>query len=438
MGRYVLTIFAFIFTLALLCSLHISAYSQSVSASDGELHYLHPGYTYKLLARSSDDSTITPLVDAAQWGAPVQILLSGSAGAAFQFHFHLPTGLTNCNDMLPCSFASDAIYWEQKNSLLDPNLPQTLVADSTGKITLDLGMTVTVPPNLRHCDYWAYVGCAIIDKETGDTSFITAEFWADLCGQFRNPSTDGTIDNLSRGHTYSIRPGPGVNSIFPVVNGKERVSIGKIRIEAKALDSVQVNWILPKSMVPDNEDGPPIPCRFDADAVYVEETGERADPNGPVNTIIGRYCSTTLELGMTITVPPTAARGAYTAQIIVSAVYIGNLSEKSRVISQSEAEILYVVSVGNFDIPERATLLQNYPNPFNSSTVITYGLPSPASTSLKIYDLLGREVATLVSGVQEAGWHTVEWNGDQSASGLYLCRIKSGSFTETRKLLLQR
>src|SRR5258708_17442676 len=187
MRLYLLNLSAFIFTLALLCSVHTRLYSQSVSASDGELHYLIPGYTYKLLAHSpSDDSTITPLVDAAQWGAPVQFILSGSAGVAYQLRFHLPPGLTDCNDTLPCSFASDAIYWEQKNTLLDPNLSQTLVADSTGKVTLDLGLNLVVPPAPRICDYWAVVGCTIIDNTTGDTTPINARFWADRYVQSPN------------------------------------------------------------------------------------------------------------------------------------------------------------------------------------------------------------------------------------------------------------
>jgi hypothetical protein len=88
------------------------------------------------------------------------------------------------------------------------------------------------------------------------------------------------------------------------------------------------------------------------------------------------------------------------------------------------------------DMPKFFALQQNYPNPFNPSTVIRYQLPVNSKVSLKIYDLLGREIATLVNEEQSAGWKEVDWNATTVASGIYFYKIQSGSFIETKKMLL--
>lgn len=93
-------------------------------------------------------------------------------------------------------------------------------------------------------------------------------------------------------------------------------------------------------------------------------------------------------------------------------------------------------------VPERFELHQNFPNPFNPVTSIRFGLPEKQRVTLKIYDLLGREVATLAEDVlKEPGYHVLTWDGrdanDQPvASGLYIYRLQAGTFTEARKMLL--
>jgi hypothetical protein len=89
-------------------------------------------------------------------------------------------------------------------------------------------------------------------------------------------------------------------------------------------------------------------------------------------------------------------------------------------------------------IPLNYNLLQNYPNPFNPTTVIRYQLPVASTVSLTIYDLLGREVATLVNERQQAGWKEVQWNASTFSSGIYFCRLTAGNCIETKKMLLLR
>ncbi len=86
--------------------------------------------------------------------------------------------------------------------------------------------------------------------------------------------------------------------------------------------------------------------------------------------------------------------------------------------------------------PGRFSLMQNYPNPFNPSTVITYQIPSVGKVTLKIYDVLGREVATLVNGVKNPGSYEVKFDAGNLPSGAYFYTLRSGNYVQTSKLLL--
>jgi hypothetical protein len=81
-------------------------------------------------------------------------------------------------------------------------------------------------------------------------------------------------------------------------------------------------------------------------------------------------------------------------------------------------------------------LFQNYPNPFNPGTSIKYVLPKSAWVSLKVFNMLGEKIATLVEGIEDAGYHQVEWDASGQSSGVFYYRLKSDSFVETRKLVL--
>jgi len=80
-------------------------------------------------------------------------------------------------------------------------------------------------------------------------------------------------------------------------------------------------------------------------------------------------------------------------------------------------------------------LYQNYPNPFNPLTTISFTLPSRSFVTLKIFDLLGREVATIVSEELSVGNYSRQWNASNISSGIYFYRLQAGSFIETKKLI---
>ena len=89
-------------------------------------------------------------------------------------------------------------------------------------------------------------------------------------------------------------------------------------------------------------------------------------------------------------------------------------------------------------IPKKFSISQNYPNPFNPVTKINYSIPRTSSVSLKIYDILGREIKTLVEEVKVAGYYEINFDGSNLSSGVYFYRIQAGGFVETKKLILMK
>ena len=92
-------------------------------------------------------------------------------------------------------------------------------------------------------------------------------------------------------------------------------------------------------------------------------------------------------------------------------------------------------------IPIKYTLHQNFPNPFNPITTLRYDLPSDAFVTLTVFDLLGIEINPLVNATQDAGFKSVQWDGSDSmgrpvSAGVYMYRIETGNFIQTKKMVL--
>jgi hypothetical protein len=114
-------------------------------------------------------------------------------------------------------------------------------------------------------------------------------------------------------------------------------------------------------------------------------------------------------------------------------VYIDDISiyvSKNSNLTYSE----YVIK----NLPSHINLSQNYPNPFNPSTTIKYSLPHQSNVTLKVFDVLGSKVTTLVNKVQSQGNYEVEFDGAELTSGIYFYRLQSGDFVETRKMLFMK
>ena len=107
---------------------------------------------------------------------------------------------------------------------------------------------------------------------------------------------------------------------------------------------------------------------------------------------------------------------------------------------QDEGYFLAVDDINSIDesqfTPENFVLLQNYPNPFNPSTSIQYQVPSISQVSLKVFDILGNEIETLVNEEKPAGIYQIQFDASNLTSGVYFYRLQAGSFVDTKKMIL--
>ncbi|MFZ1320793.1 MAG: T9SS type A sorting domain-containing protein, partial [Ignavibacteria bacterium] len=99
-------------------------------------------------------------------------------------------------------------------------------------------------------------------------------------------------------------------------------------------------------------------------------------------------------------------------------------------------DIITGVSNNVTSIANSFSLNQNYPNPFNPSTKIAYTIPTNGLVTLKIYNILGKEVQTLVNEIKTSGSYEVNFNGASLSSGVYFYRLESGNFIDTKKMFL--
>lgn len=103
---------------------------------------------------------------------------------------------------------------------------------------------------------------------------------------------------------------------------------------------------------------------------------------------------------------------------------------------QASRQLNVEVEQNSLNVPEEFQLQQNYPNPFNPTTTIEFALPKQSNVTLKLFDILGREVATLVDAELESGVHKINFDGQDLASGIYFYRIHADGFLKTKKLML--
>ncbi|MFH1195662.1 MAG: T9SS type A sorting domain-containing protein [bacterium] len=174
-------------------------------------------------------------------------------------------------------------------------------------------------------------------------------------------------------------------------------------------------------------------------------TSAAIDSSGNIYASSGRTNSV-YKFDATFSIPPIVISNGHNSPTGICLDY-----QNSRlIISNYGSNIIDTIPISLTNVDETETLApavfelsQNYPNPFNPSTVISFKLSVKSMIQLKIYDLLGREVATLVNEEKPAGTHSLKFSagdGDNSSitSGIYFYKITSGSFTQTKKMVLLR
>jgi len=114
------------------------------------------------------------------------------------------------------------------------------------------------------------------------------------------------------------------------------------------------------------------------------------------------------------------------------------VGDNGTILKTTDGGVTFIGDEEIIKIPEDYLLSQNYPNPFNPTTNIQYAVSIRQFVTLKVYDVLGNEIATLVNEEKTAGSYAVEFNGDGLTSGVYFYRLQTGSFVETKKMVLIR
>ena len=139
----------------------------------------------------------------------------------------------------------------------------------------------------------------------------------------------------------------------------------------------------------------------------------------------------------------------YDSPVDVVSDGLGNVYVSGRTVFDNDSEAMAVTikytdesvtgtDKENNNLPGTFQLSQNYPNPFNQTTNISWNIKQNSFISLKVYNILGQEIATLVNGMKSAGTHTVSFNAEDLSSGVYLYKLETNEFSQTRKMLLYK
>lgn len=141
---------------------------------------------------------------------------------------------------------------------------------------------------------------------------------------------------------------------------------------------------------------------------------------------------TLLSLGATLPVPMTASPGSYTAALRAS--FAGKETTAYRTL-----ETVLALDVDDRrSVPLNFDLQQNYPNPCNPTTTIRYDIVDETMVSLKVYDMFGQEVSSLVEGIRPPGLHDVVFDGSNMSSGIYFYKLQAGTSSAVKRLVLLR
>jgi hypothetical protein len=182
---------------------------------------------------------------------------------------------------------------------------------------------------------------------------------------------------------------------------------------------------------------------MDSDIVYYSGAGVGNDPNAIEPVVSQRYYGHSLNSGQVVdtfdwnygddTVWRIPRAIAFSQDGLT--VYVGSFTSGAGNIQKFTRAEAVSIDRGA-EIPEGFALEQNYPNPFNPTTAIRYSIGEAGMTTLRVYDMLGRVVATLVNQDMPAGTHNVTFNADQLGSGVYLYELTSGNVRLTNKMTL--
>lgn len=181
------------------------------------------------------------------------------------------------------------------------------------------------------------------------------------------------------------------------------------------------------------------------DFIYYSDSLQSGAPTNNTDKLMYTYATSTMtSFAAPVQVsqhPPGWSAAGYVPVIAslppldLGAVWVG-LDGTAKKVYWDRYDLVSKLKNQNNEIPAQYSLSQNYPNPFNPATKIQFEIPKSGFVSLKVYDMLGREVSDIVSQNLTAGTYIVDFDGTQLTSGVYFYKITAGNFSETRKMLL--
>jgi len=194
--------------------------------------------------------------------------------------------------------------------------------------------------------------------------------------------------------------------------------------------------VLTSDIVPDDTTGIQGDYGFDIRAVFYDAQGEEGYLCSSANLCNWESADGYRRFTIYGQIPP----GSRQVSVDISFRPFEDTPKVAAAFDDVSLEILTGVPVGideaEIATPRKFILYQNYPNPFNSGTIISYELPEAAQVAVKVYNVLGQEVATLLETFQPAGRHSVVWNPGGVSSGIYFYRIVTDKLADTKKCLL--
>ena len=164
----------------------------------------------------------------------------------------------------------------------------------------------------------------------------------------------------------------------------------------------------------------------------------RYNSNGALDNTFGTNGVVTTDFGASDNIATSIAIQSDEKIIIAGGSIYGHTFSDFTIVRYLNNASTGVDEKDNGEIPTAFALEQNYPNPFNPSTTISYSIPKQSYVILKIYDILGNEIATLVNEEKPTGTYELNWNALNLPSGVYFYQLKAGSFVESKKMILMK
>lgn len=257
------------------------------------------------------------------------------------------------------------------------------------------------------------------------------------------PDSVSLYDTSNATGAYSVTGIPGGNAIYVILCRVSGYAAFYMRYDALTAGDRQVDIVMwPKENPPSGGGGDSTTV---AGVVLFELPGGGRNPVSQatvaLNSGLGQASTQTGSDGK---YSMRARRGSYALAVNaagfqpLSATGVGVDSGGLTLNVLVKPNAVAIEPADNRSTPKSFALGNAYPNPFNPSTTILYELPERAYVTLKVFNLLGQEVATLVEGIQEAGYRSVVFNARNLVSGIYFYRLKTERFTGTRTLVLSR